>query len=175
MKDPILFDFEINSRLSAIVRISNGDVSREISVTVNLKDVDERMNDMEDFNIWTGAKMVFTKDNESDPTEAANQDRLTDNVWITRGNEGGQIFNIKKENTASKSDSPIDTEWSLGTTDQIKDLTFKPFREAVCEPKDVVGKNLVLHLITDDIYIDVKFTSWPPGKVGGFSYERSTM
>ena len=38
---------------------------------------------------------------------------------------------------------------------------------------------MVLHLITDYIYIDLKFISWQAGNVGtgdgGFSYERSTM
>ncbi len=33
---------------------------------------------------------------------------------------------------------------------------------------------MVLHLITDDIYIDIKFLSWTSGGNGGFSYERST-
>ena len=36
------------------------------------------------------------------------------------------------------------------------------------------GQDLVLHLITDNIYMDIKFTSWKSGKGGGFSYERST-
>ena len=35
---------------------------------------------------------------------------------------------------------------------------------------------MVVHLITDNIYIDIKFTSWGQGSGagGGFSYERST-
>jgi hypothetical protein len=34
---------------------------------------------------------------------------------------------------------------------------------------------MVVHLITDDIYIDIKFLSWTSGGAGGgFSYERST-
>jgi hypothetical protein len=36
-----------------------------------------------------------------------------------------------------------------------------------------VGKDLVMHLIDDDIYLNIKFTSWSVGKKGGFSYERS--
>ena len=41
--------------------------------------------------------------------------------------------------------------------------------------KDMVGKNYVLHLITDGIYIDLKMLSWRSGgNGGGFSYERST-
>ena len=34
---------------------------------------------------------------------------------------------------------------------------------------------MVVHLITDDIYIDIKLLSWSSGGTGGgFSYERST-
>ena len=33
---------------------------------------------------------------------------------------------------------------------------------------------MVLNLVSADIYIDIKFTSWSPGKQGGFTYERST-
>lgn len=124
--------------------------------------------------IWDGPTITFTKADEADPTVEANQDRITDNVWITRGNNGGQIFNIKSENTSDKSASPADTEWALGTTADISSLDFKPFRAAVDKPQDVVGKDLVLHLITDDVYINVKFTSWTSSRGGGFSYERST-
>ena len=33
---------------------------------------------------------------------------------------------------------------------------------------------MVLHLIQDDIYIEITITSWAQGKVGGFTYTRST-
>jgi hypothetical protein len=62
----------------------------------------------------------------------------------------------------------------MGTLDEIDDLVFDYFRNTVNKPKNVVGKNLVLHLIEDDIYLAVKFTSWSNGKRGGFSYERNT-
>ena len=66
------------------------------------------------------------------------------------------------------------TEWAEGTFENIAELTFEPFRPAVGKPSDVVGKDLVLHLINDDIYIEVRFLSWSSGKQGGFSYQRST-
>jgi hypothetical protein len=34
--------------------------------------------------------------------------------------------------------------------------------------------NAVVHLITDDIYIDIKFTQWTQSGGGGFAYVRST-
>ena len=125
-------------------------------------------------NIWDGSLITFEKLDGTDPTLEANQDRITSNVWITRGNNGGQIFNIVKENSSDKDDSPIGTEWALGTLDQIESLSFNKFRIAVGNPKNVPGKDLVLHLIEDDIYLSVKFLSWSNGQKGGFSYTRST-
>ena len=124
--------------------------------------------------VWRGSKITFTKTGGSDPSVEGNQDRITSNVWITRGNNGGQIFNIKKESVSNKTNSPIGTKWAVGTLDQIDSLTFEKFREAVGKPQDVVGKNLVMYLEDDDVYLSVKFTSWSQGKNGGFAYERTS-
>lgn len=131
-------------------------------------------NENTDPTLWTGAATTFNKSDGSNPNLEENQDRITENVWITRGNTGGQIFNIAINNSADKTQSPVGTEWAIGTLDELDNLTFDYFRNAISRPKSVVGKNLVLHLIEDDIYINVKFTSWSQGKRGGFSYERST-
>ena len=131
-------------------------------------------NNPSDTTIWSGSKITFTKSDGSDPTEAANQDRLTSNVWITRGINGGQIYNAAKESSATQSTSPAGTKWSVGTIDQVSTLTFNNFRTAVGKPKDVVGKNLVLYLPVDKIYLSVKFTSWSSKNKGGFAYERTS-
>jgi surface protein len=124
--------------------------------------------------IWTGATQSFTKSDGADPNLEANQDRLTSNVWITRGTDGGQIYNVAKESTANKTNSPVGTTWAIGTIDQRESLTFKKFRAAVGKPKDVVGKDLVMYLEDDDIYLSVKFSDWSQKKNGGFTYERSS-
>ena len=170
--DATLFDFETVQSLTANIRITSGSVSEDVIVTITLTDVDEMD---AGYTIWTGATLTFTKSSGGDPTLASQQDAITDNVKITRGNTGGQIYNIVTENAANSSVSPADTEWALGTVDDIANLTFEPFRAATGgKPKDVVGQNMVLHLITDDVYISIKFTSWATGKAGGFAYERST-
>lgn len=133
---------------------------------------DDEMN--MDFDIWTGNAIVFTKEDGADPGDQANQDRITDNVWLTRGNQGGQIYNAKVENSADKTASPRGTMWAQGTTANITDLTFSNFRAAVGSPKDVEGKKLVLHLVDDDVYLDIEFTNWSDDKAGGFTYQRST-
>jgi len=167
--DASLFVFEDNPSITADVSVTDGVSTESIKVTISINNPQ-----VPSFNVWAGASITFTKADGADPNIETNQDRITENVWITRGNNGGQIFNAKVENDSNKSSSPTDTEWALGTTDNIENLTFQLFRDAVQQPKNVVGKDLVLHLITDDIYIDVKFTSWSSGKQGGFSYERST-
>ena len=130
-------------------------------------------NDTSSSNIWNGPVKFFQKKDNTNQLEKNNQDSITENVIITRGNSGGQIFNIAKENEADKYKSPIGTEWAIGSLNQIDSLVFKDFRLAV-KPQYVVGKKLVLHLIEEDIYLSVEFKSWSSGKKGGFSYERST-
>ena len=105
-----------------------------------------------------------------------NQDRITDIVWITRASNKG-IFNIYSETVYAVTASPADTEWAYGTTANIG-ITFSDWETTVGgNPPSMVGRDMVLHLITDDIYIDLKFLSWATGKSGGsggFSYIRST-
>ena len=112
------------------------------------------------YTLWSGNIKTFTKNDDVDPNIAENQDRLTPSVWITRDNDGGQIYNT--------------AEWAIGSIDQLSTLKFDSFRSTVDKPKDVIDKELVLHLLEDDIYLTVKFKSWSQGKKGGFSYERST-
>ena len=125
--------------------------------------------------VWDGPMMTFTKQNFAAPTSEDSQDRITDLVWLTRGNNGGQLYNAKTESNSSKSNSPEDTRWAFGTTSNLGSLTFSTFR-GTSKPKLAVGQNMGVHLISDDIYIDIKITSWSSGSNsgGGFSYERST-
>ena len=133
-----------------------------------------RVIDVENITIWDGPTVTFSKADGANPDDETNQDQLTDNVWITRGNNGGQIYNAVSESAAAKNSSPADTEWAIGTTEQISNLTFRSFRSTVTNPRTIVGENLVLHLISDDIFLDIRFTSWSANKRGGFSYERSS-
>ena len=127
--------------------------------------------------IWAGETLIFTKPSGSDWTLEANQDRITDNVWLTRANNQG-IFNIAQEEDYATESSPLGTEWSFGTTGEIETLTFADWETAVnALPLQMLNQDMVLHLLTDDIYIDLKFTSWFSGQGqggGGFTYERST-
>jgi hypothetical protein len=132
--------------------------------------------------IWDGPNITFTKPDFADWTLEENQDRITDNVWLTRANVRG-LFNIQlEESYAFLSDSPQDTEWSYGNLADYDTLTYKTWENLSSGfPFTMVGQDAVLHLISDDIYLHIKFTSWTIGPRlgagsggGGFSYERST-
>lgn len=133
--------------------------------------------------IWTGPSVTFTKADNADWTLEENQDRITNAVWITRQNNQS-IFNIAVESeqqgngNGSVITSPADTEWAVGSiSDGIGNLTFDNF---VATLNGEVGDNvfngpMVLHLISEDIYIDITFNSWSSGNSGGgFSYTRSS-
>ncbi len=169
--DETLFDFESNPNLVGTVAVTNGLLTTGANVSITLNDVKE----FEDATFWSGEKITFTKEDGANPNNEANQDQITNTVWITRGNSGGQIYNINQESSASQNTSPLGTEWAIGTFEDIQNLEFKAFRPAVVKPQDVVGQDLVMHLIAEDIYLELNFLTWSSGKEGGFSYERTTQ
>jgi hypothetical protein len=123
--------------------------------------------------VWNGPIIEFVKQNNADPANTANQDIITSSVALTRGS-GGEIYNANLETIRHKGTSPLGTEWAIGDLLEIESLTFSTFRATVDKPKNVVGKKLVLHIIEENIYLSVEFTSWSQGKLGGFAYKRST-
>jgi len=125
--------------------------------------------------IWNGPITSFSKTGADDPTQAAHQDRFTANVWLTRASTFG-LYNAKTESGFVHTFSPADTEWADGTTANYTSFTYTDWntwaKGVHAGPPSTVGVAAVLHLISDDIYIDIKFTSWSAG--GNFSYQRST-
>src|SRR5882762_2442190 len=119
------------------------------------------------------------------PLLAENQDRLTANVWITRGSSQG-LFNANTESHFTHFLSPAGTEWANGSLENYATLSYTDWnhwaRGVNPNPYATVGVQAVLHLIPDDIYLSVQFTSWSggapgggPSYGGGFSYLRSTL
>ena len=132
---------------------------------------------MDTATVWMGDEISFTLADNSNFMIPGNQDTLTANVIITRAANGGPIFNQALEIEGDQNSSPAGTEWAIGRTDNLDGLEFTPFREAVGgRLRDVVGMELVLHLIEDDIFLNVTFTAWTVGSAngGGFSYNRAT-
>ena len=125
--------------------------------------------------IWTGPRIIFEKENFADFMDAANQDIITDRVILTRAEENA-LFNVVLEDI-SENDSPAGTEWAEGTTAEIDELDFQTLKTAAKDQmRRIPGKSFVLHLLEEDIYLDVTFLTWTSGNSsgGGFSYERST-
>ncbi len=125
--------------------------------------------------VWNGPTIIYTQPG-TDPTQAANQDRITPNVWITRGTSLG-IFNAELESGFAHFSSPVDTEWANGTLPNFASLTYHDWdtwaKNLNGGPPSTVGVNAVVHLISEDIYIGIKFTSWGE-RTGGFAYQRTT-
>jgi len=128
--------------------------------------------------IWDGPSVTITKADFSDWNLEENQDRITPTVWLTRQDEQGQ-FNIAQE-SGYVSGSPVDTEWGWGTTADIGSITFYNWRDATRNNnpygnhENITEGPMVLHLITDDIYIDLQYNYWTSQGGGGFSYTRSS-
>jgi len=128
--------------------------------------------------VWNGPIISFTNVGGSDPTLAQNQDRMTPNIWITRGSFDG-IYNAAKENRYTDFFSPADTAWAFGSLSNYATLNFTDWQDwfggaAGGGPPATIGKDAVVHLVSEDIYLSVKFTSWGTRGAGGFSYDRST-
>ncbi len=138
--------------------------------------------------IWSGQAVSFTKENNADPTDPANQDAITANVALTRGFTAG-LFNAVVEDFYS-STSPADTQWAFVHNNPGQDIAASNYQELVFDnwvvafggpgaggPQSTVGQPAVVHLVTDDIYIDITFTSWQAGGAppfaNGFSYVRA--
>lgn len=122
--------------------------------------------------LWTGPMLNYSQP-DTDPTQPANQDRITSRVWLTRGPTQG-IFNKVTEDSYDQGTfkDPTDTEWSFGSIEDYASLTYTTWA-GMSKPPNMVNQPAVLHLITDDIYLSVTFTFWG-GSSGGFAYVRST-
>ncbi len=127
--------------------------------------------------VWSGPYMGFTNLAGSDPAQASSQDRITPSVWLTRASTRG-IYNIVAESGYTHSLSPIGTEWAYGELTNYSSLIYNSWEGwfggvGGGGPQSTVGRNAVLHVIPEDIFIAVRFTSFG-GSGGGFSYLRST-
>lgn len=124
--------------------------------------------------IWNGSFETFEKESNSDWTLEENQDRITDLVWITRKSNQG-LFNIATETGYQMNESPAGTEWAMGTTDDLGILVFSDWRGAVDNnPAGSLNMDMVLHLIEENIYIDLVFQEWQAFSGGAFAYKRRT-
>ena len=134
--------------------------------------------------VWNGPPIVVTKENGEQTI-----DSITPSVSLTRGGSAG-VYNAVTESNWSGV-SPRGTEWAFEgingnpvaaslAAENFENLTFDTWLMAL-GGTGMAGANIenrrgVLHLIDEDIYIDILFTYWEPGPTeeGNFSYTRSS-
>jgi hypothetical protein len=135
--------------------------------------------------VWSGFTKTFTKPAGSDYTLPQYQDALTASVIFTRANFGG-LFNVAAESSFTSSFSPKLTEWATdinNLTETIaatnwQNLAFTNWVDAFGGPVQVghtiAERFAVVHLLPDNVYLDLRFTMWGNGPEGaGFSYTRA--
>jgi len=124
--------------------------------------------------IWNGPLISFTQA-AAYPAPPGDRDQLTPGVSLTRAATAG-LFNGVTETFYSKPASPAGTEWAVGALADYATLSYTTW-EAAGGGNPVLnlpGQQLVLHLISEDIYLSVQFTSLGGHGLGGFAYDRST-
>jgi hypothetical protein len=116
--------------------------------------------------VWAGPATNFVNIAGTDPTQSTNQDRLTGDVWLTRGAHFG-IWNAATESGFVHFFSPQGTEWSDGSLANYASLSYTNWNSWAkiqhSGPPSTVGVNAVVHLIADDIYLSGNLLdiSWP--------------
>lgn len=135
--------------------------------------------------VWTEPTVEFGKAAFVDPGLAENQDRITPLVWITRGNLAG-LYNASQEAQYSRNVSPADTEWAFQDLNgnppagvSAADFGSLVFADWTTALEGQAGNNIldrpaVLHLINENIYIDIVFTEWGIGGGGSVTYLRAS-
>ena len=112
---------------------------------------------------------TFTKNANTDPSLKENQDRISDKVWLTRGNQYG-IYNAYDQ-TSAKNQPTSGIELALGNFEELSQLNFETISQWGKKFKgNWLKKNLVLKLTETNEYYSFMMTSWE--KRGGFSYTR---
>ncbi|MBN2763063.1 MAG: choice-of-anchor D domain-containing protein [Bacteroidales bacterium] len=120
---------------------------------------------------------TFAKTSSADYHLPMNQDRIVEDVWITRGMDKG-LFNIARESSYDRSSwvSPLGTEWAYGKTGEVDPSDYTTWREAVrndagISTYNLPGRTFSLKLTDYDLYYDVTFLEWERNG-GAFSYHR---
>ena len=125
--------------------------------------------------IYSNEPVTFIKEDYADPFMEENQDRITENVWITR-NDNNPLYNAAFESYSDHGISPVGTIWASGQTALQTNLDgYKSFREATGgNHRDLPGRIMSMYLVEENIFYDVEFHSWTSNNNGGgFSYTRT--
>jgi hypothetical protein len=134
--------------------------------------------------VWSGLSFSFTNPGGIFPPPANHIDAITANVALARGNTEG-IYNAVKESSWNNT-SPVDTQWATDINNPGKMISAANFASLEFDSwldayggsgqvgRQIIGRNAVLRLVPDNIYLDIRFTGWGQRSGGAFSYMRAT-
>lgn len=120
--------------------------------------------------LWTGPDVQWTK-SAATPSDVI----LEGKVVLTRGSRE-VLYNTAAGETAAGASSPKDTEWAFGALADFATLSYKPlesFRDGDLAAL-ILNKPMVVHIISEDIYFSITFTTWGQFGAGTVAYRRST-
>ena len=117
-------------------------------------------------------QITFTKIANTNPSSPQNQDRISETVWLTRGNRHG-IYNAYDQNSA-KNQQTSGIKLALGSIEDLSTLNFETISGwgNKFNKGSWLNKNLVLKLTETNEYYSFTMTFWE--NRGGFSYTRSS-
>ena len=133
--------------------------------------------------VWSGLTKSFTKVGGTDETMPENQDPLTTNVVFTRGSSGG-LINIAAESSYDSLVSPTGTKWATDLNNVGKSIVatnhsnlaftewIDSYNHSGSHGSFIAGRDAVVYLVSDNVYLDLRFTSWETGG-GSFAYMRA--
>lgn len=135
--------------------------------------------------VWSGFNFEFTRPNGVEFADPRYRDVITSQTAIVRGDTRG-IFNIVSE-SANVDTSPANTLWATnlvpGNAGQViaatnwAQLSFTAWQAAYGGSSSlgtaILTRTAVVHLVAEDVYLDLRFTDWTQRGGGGFAYERA--
>ena len=127
-------------------------------------------------DILIADSVVFTKPDSVDWTMEEYQDRITDNVWITR-KHNQSLFNIAQEDGYSgPNGSPVGTLWASSSTANTNSASYTSFVSMHGgSPQLIIGDTVSLYLPDENLYFDITLLSFTgSNNGGGFSYIRTS-
>jgi hypothetical protein len=141
-----------------------------------------------DPRVWSGLTKSFTKPAGADPTAPQNQDHLTANVAFIRGSTQG-LYNPLVESSYDDARSPVDTLWATDLNNPTETIAATNWANLLFDTwtnayggipnvgNNIENRDAVVYLITDDIYLDLRFTDWGMGFGAGgrFTYLRAEV
>jgi hypothetical protein len=121
--------------------------------------------------IWNTGSLTFVKSAPGQMDNITQQTALTRNTVLFNA-----ICQTVSGNVGCAYPGPCNTEWAMGTIENWNTYTYTSWLNAQpqpCTPPTMVGVPMVCHLLAENIYLQITFTSWQAGG-GNFSYVRTT-